>query len=74
MNVFLSVLRVFIEQVVSCLMTVCQVIRKWSRPDLTSDIVNFVKYERAHNAAVRVLSGFAVQRYESCQSSKYGDQ
>jgi len=56
MNLFLSKLfRVFIEQTVNCLMTACQMIRKWSWPDLMlSDMVSFVKYERAQNAAVRI--------------------
>lgn len=55
MNLFLSKFyRVFIEQIVSCLMTVCRMIRMWSWPDLRSDIVSFGKYERARNAAVRI--------------------
>ena len=35
-------------------MTVCRMIRKWSWPDLRSDIVSLGKYERARNAAVRI--------------------
>jgi hypothetical protein len=49
LNFFCLFLRAFIGHIVSGLM-----IRKWSWPDLRSDMVSFGEYERAHNAAVKI--------------------